>query len=176
MVFGPIRFSIPVAPRSLQFAGRRFTARGGRIRSYKTSDATAYLSEIFLLSKPYCPKVPILGAVELTMGFVFARPKSAPKAYLGRIRHSNRPDADNIVKAIQDVLSKAGFWLDDGQVSDLIIRKRYATPREKACIEIQMREVEYDASDEEAISASVGPALQRAAKTHRLPSVVSPFC
>lgn len=36
-----------------------------------------------------------------------------------------RPDCDNLNKTFADQLSDLGFWKDDGQVSDLIFRKRW---------------------------------------------------
>ncbi len=46
-----------------------------------------------------------------------------------RIRPTTKPDADNVLKAIADGLNGI-VWADDKQMTDVIIRKRYAeTPR-----------------------------------------------
>jgi Holliday junction resolvase RusA-like endonuclease len=39
--------------------------------------------------------------------------------------HWCKPDADNAIKLILDTLTSAGFWVDDGQVCDLNVHKRY---------------------------------------------------
>ena len=44
--------------------------------------------------------------------------------------HTERPDADNLVKSILDAMTRAEVWVDDAQVYDLRIRKfRAKTPR-----------------------------------------------
>lgn len=46
------------------------------------------------------------------------------------IPHTQRPDADNLVKSILDAATRAGVWADDAQVFDLRVRKwRGAVPR-----------------------------------------------
>jgi Holliday junction resolvase RusA-like endonuclease len=37
--------------------------------------------------------------------------------------HTQKPDSDNIAKAILDAITKAGVWVDDCQIADLRIRK-----------------------------------------------------
>lgn len=44
--------------------------------------------------------------------------------------HTERPDADNLVKSILDAMTRARVWVDDAQVFDLRVRKwRGAVPR-----------------------------------------------
>lgn len=43
----------------------------------------------------------------------------------GWIRPANKPDADNLAKHIKDVLGQVGFWEDDKQVCELVVRKWY---------------------------------------------------
>lgn len=40
--------------------------------------------------------------------------------------HTGRRDFDNLAKAVVDALQDAGVMADDGQISDAVIRKRYA--------------------------------------------------
>lgn len=40
--------------------------------------------------------------------------------------HTGRRDFDNLAEAICDALQDCGAIVDDGQISDAIIRKRYA--------------------------------------------------
>lgn len=37
-----------------------------------------------------------------------------------------RPDCDNIVKLLQDVLSDLGIWDDDAQIASLTVKKKYS--------------------------------------------------
>lgn len=73
----------------------------------------------------------LTGPVAVTMDFHMPR----PQAHLlrGSIRanapmwHTVKPDADNLAKAALDALTDMGVWVDDSQVCDLHITKRYAT-------------------------------------------------
>lgn len=40
--------------------------------------------------------------------------------------HTGKPDADNLAKAVLDVLTTLGVWRDDSQVAKLEVEKHYA--------------------------------------------------
>lgn len=61
----------------------------------------------------YVPREPMKGAVALDVTFCF-RVKSAPK----KRYKITRPDTDNSVKLLKDVMSDLHFWNDDSQVAD----------------------------------------------------------
>lgn len=74
-------------------------------------------------------KPPIFGPVELRLNLVCSVPASWSKtkraqALAGEIVPTNKPDIDNVVKAICDALN-AIVWHDDVQVVDLVVRKRF---------------------------------------------------
>ena len=60
--------------------------------------------------------------------FYFSYPKSTSKKHLidGQ-PHRKKPDADNVVKGLKDALTQAGILADDGQIAELVVRKRYTT-------------------------------------------------
>lgn len=70
-------------------------------------------------------KRPIEGPVRIEVIASFAPPASwsqaKRKAWLGR-HHTQRPDADNIVKAITDALNRIAF-ADDAQIAEVYARK-----------------------------------------------------
>ena len=55
--------------------------------------------------------------------------------------HSKRPDADNIAKSVKDGLSGV-LYHDDGQISELIIRKRIAAQGDGPRIEVELYNLE----------------------------------
>jgi len=55
--------------------------------------------------------------------------------------HSKRPDADNIAKSIKDGLSGV-LYHDDGQISELIVRKRIAAQGDGPRIEVELYKME----------------------------------
>lgn len=75
------------------------------------------------------------GPVELKLQIFTGIPKSYSKAKaqaakLGKIAPTKKPDIDNVVKAICDAFNEV-VWLDDVQVVDLHVTKRFG---EEPCI------------------------------------------
>ena len=67
------------------------------------------------------------GAVALYVDFVFPWRKSELKRRLalGRVPHTSRPDCSNLIKMIEDVLTKLRFWTDDSCIAQLTISKAW---------------------------------------------------
>lgn len=68
----------------------------------------------------------LTGPVRLTIEAVYQRPQRRPSlvpaevwATGQRYRHIIDPDATNMLKAVEDGLTRAGVWADDNQVCDL---------------------------------------------------------
>ena len=61
---------------------------------------------------------PFEGAVRLTTWWCFPRGEHHDGEY--RI---NKPDTDNLVKMLKDVMTELGFWRDDAQVASEVIEK-----------------------------------------------------
>jgi len=67
------------------------------------------------------------GPVDVEIAAVFAMPKSWSKKKRDAMAcslHTQKPDADNIAKAVLDALS--AFWTDDAQVAVLRVRKTWS--------------------------------------------------
>jgi len=113
-------FVIPVAPKSLQFGGKRLCVIGGHARFFKDKKATAYQDEIRYRVRDHLPKVPHGGPLCLALTFNLPAPKA-----MKRIGPAvKRPDLDNLIKGTQDALSD--FWEDDSQIVRLFAQKFYA--------------------------------------------------
>ena len=107
--------------------------------------------DFLILCLQYAPKELPTCAVELTIDFMFKRPKSHYRT--GKFSkilkenapdyHKQVPDLDNLVKFIKDAF-KGVFWKDDSQVFLLRARKHWNTSQletYKACIGIGIRYV-----------------------------------
>lgn len=66
---------------------------------------------------------PRKGACRVAVELVYPATKRDRLADGDVIPHAVRPDVDNLVKGILDAMTKAGVWVDDGQVWDLRVRK-----------------------------------------------------
>lgn len=68
---------------------------------------------------------PFEGPVEVSVVAKFGIPKSWSKSRRAEaFHHIGRPDCDNVLKVVLDALNGV-VWLDDAQVCDAIIAKRY---------------------------------------------------
>lgn len=105
------------APRPRAF----FNKHVGGVRAY--TKKTTWSGIFYDHAVKARPAVMLEGPVDLKVEFLFAKPKSARK---GDYWKATRPDVDNLVKAILDGLTQAGWWKDDGIVSRCEIVKRFA--------------------------------------------------
>lgn len=75
----------------------------------------------------------IAGPVQLSVYCRFEMPKSWSKKKRSEsqgILHGSKPDADNVLKAVEDALTDCGVWNDDAQVASAFISKRWSeTPQ-----------------------------------------------
>ena len=78
----------------------------------------------------------ITGPVGVEILFILPRPASAKRAM-----PAVRPDLDKLARAMLDALKTGGAYDDDGQVVDLIVRKRYPVNGERPGAEVLIGEV-----------------------------------
>lgn len=69
-------------------------------------------------------RFPLRGPINV--GLHFRLPRPARITSFGRVPHDNRPDLDNLEKAVFDALTHAKLWKDDSQVCAKISSKVYA--------------------------------------------------
>lgn len=79
--------------------------------------------------------------LEVACTFVFNRPDymHTKKYPAGRVAHTKRPDVDNLVKAINDVLQATGIIKDDSRIYYLSSKKYYSAKEEGPSINIEIR-------------------------------------
>lgn len=124
-----IAFHLPIVPpkATSQGAGKRIVIKDGRPMFFKNDKATGSENDLTLLCSEYRPAAPLIGPIKLQVDFVFPWRKSESKwrRNLGRVPMDARPDCDNLVKMIADVLTKLSFYEDDGQVTSLEVSKAW---------------------------------------------------
>ena len=107
----------------------KITTRGKFARAYIPKDHPihGYKQEVQLAAKvAMAGKDPVEGAVEVAIVFCFARPKSHTKAQRLDDRHTQKPDLDNLTKAVLDALNGV-CWADDSQAFRLRPEKKWAS-------------------------------------------------
>lgn len=72
--------------------------------------------------------------------FIFKRQKkhTVKKYGAGRIKKITRPDLDNYIKAVNDVLQDACIILDDSNIVSIAASKAFGTPAEEDSINIKI--------------------------------------
>lgn len=78
---------------------------------------------------------PLTGPLAVFLDVACKRPKKPSKPM-------PRGDADNYAKAALDAITSAGIWVDDVQVVELTVRKRYAEPGETPHTRIEIEDAE----------------------------------
>lgn len=124
-----IAFHLPIVPpkATSQGAGKRMVIVNGRPMFFKNKKAAGAEHDYLTLCAAYKPPSPIGGPVRLEVDFVFPWRKSEPawRRALGRVPMTTKPDCSNAIKALEDCLTKLGFWGDDGQVAHLTVGKAW---------------------------------------------------
>ena len=109
-----LSFFLPMIPPTVTHQQKRTAVRNGRQYHYEDSrlkDARAKLTAH--LSK-HIPPEPLKGPVCLrTVWFYPLKGKHADGDY-----KTTKPDTDNIIKLLKDVMTDLGYWRDDAQVAE----------------------------------------------------------
>ena len=106
------------------------------IEHFRKPSVQALRNELTLKMNRYRPKQPSEKPIRLTVILYFDIKQ--PKNLWGTYK-TTKPDCDNYVKEIKDVMTNLRFWKDDNQVADLRVVKYYA---EKGTIFIRLEELE----------------------------------
>ena len=125
-----------VEPKSVQH-GARAAIRRGKVHHYNDAEKVGYQNHIILESKHHAPRIPFKEPLVVEYLFLLPRAKSNEDIFPHRIK----PDVLNLAKHTEDALTKAGFWVDDKQVIDMSIRKRFVEPGLPPRIEITIKTV-----------------------------------
>ena len=133
-----ISFTIPGKPKALK--RHRVSKNGGMYDPSSTDKKQTWLQ----IAK-HKPKLPIKGAIEMFLYFAMPRPKSHYRTgkFAGLLkdtapdRHISKPDTDNLVKYVLDVLEK-GFFCNDSQVYSITAIKEYG---EEPSTHIRIKEI-----------------------------------
>lgn len=130
-----IAFHLPIVPpkATSQTAGKRMMIVNSKKTGkpmplfFKNQAAASAEHDILVLCAEHKPRLPLVCPVRLQVDFVWPWRKSESKKTiaLGRIPHTARPDCSNIIKLLEDCLTKLEFWADDSQIADLHVTKAW---------------------------------------------------
>ena len=120
-----IQFTIPGDP--IAQPRPKAQKRGGFVHIYTPDKKIRpYKQAIQLAARTaMAGQEPLEGPLSLLVVFLFKRPKSHTKKQREDSRHAQKPDVDNLVKAVCDALNEIA-WHDDAQVFCLTAVKEWA--------------------------------------------------
>lgn len=113
---------------------------GGRMMHYKSAGAKRTFHRLTESLRQYVPDTPMDGPIRLITIWRFPKGRSH-KHNQWRI---TRPDTDNLQKALKDVMTRLGFWVDDSRVCCELITKIWS---DDPGIEITYERIESDGYD-----------------------------
>ena len=115
-------FQIPGKP----FGKQRHRVSFKQRRTFNTAANEGFERTVGEIALPHFPR-PLEGSVRIEVHATFLPPQSWSKkkrAELIHRPHTQRPDCDNVVKAIMDGLNRIA-WGDDAQVAEVVVTKRW---------------------------------------------------
>ena len=113
----------------------RATIRGKHAGVYDPGTADGWKAIVVMAGRPHRPEAPLDGPLRVCIDLFFPRPKrlmrkSDPDE---AIWMTSKPDRDNCEKAILDAMTQDGWWHDDAQVCDGLVRKFYVPKNGRPC-------------------------------------------
>lgn len=126
---------------------------GGRARVYTPAASADWehyaaleLGSRYRAAYPVEPAVPLAGALGLQLVAVFSRTKALASINTkgiykhgdGRLPHAQKPDLDNVLKAVCDALEKAGVIEDDKQIAVHHASKMWAAAGEAPFVYVRL--------------------------------------
>jgi Holliday junction resolvase RusA-like endonuclease len=98
--------------------------------AYNSPQARGDIETFIAYARPSAPKVPLTGALALSVSVFFPIPQSWSKkkqlaASTGQLHHVKRPDADNCLKFACDCMNSL-FFVDDCQIVKKTVEKKYS--------------------------------------------------
>lgn len=117
------RIVVAIEPRAK--ARARASSRGGRV--HKDRRTAAWEAEFAYLVNDQAPRQPLDGPLRLVVAFVMPRPKRLyrKKDPEGLVWTTAKPDASNMLKAVEDSLQPS-WYKDDSQLVQVEAFKYYA--------------------------------------------------
>ena len=119
-----------IPPKSTHQSGLRIMKKrdGSQfVGKFDTGKSKKIQKELTYFFQEHTPITPLEGPLRLMVKWVYPYRKAEPKKNLhSPIWCDTRPDCDNLVKGINDIMGRLGYYTDDGQISHLDFQKMWA--------------------------------------------------
>lgn len=114
-------FFMPMIPPTMTHQEKKVRVVNGKPVFYEPQELKAVREKLRSHLARHAPEEPYTEAVRLTTWWCFPRGKHVDGTY-----KTTKPDTDNLVKMLKDVMTELGFWKDDALVASEVIEKYWA--------------------------------------------------
>lgn len=114
-----IEFFMPMIPPTITHQQKKVTASKGKPRFYEPPELADARQKLAAYLSPFSPNIPLEGPLQLITKWCY--PISG-KHKDGQYK-TTKPDTDNMIKLLKDVMTSLKFWKDDALVASEITEK-----------------------------------------------------
>ena len=118
-----INFFLEMVPPTVTAQEKKVAIIHGKPLFYEPKKLKEARQILTLALSSHRPEKPLLGALELSVLWLFPKGKSHKDCEY----RTTRPDTDNLEKMLKDCMTRVGFWKDDAQVAREIVEKRWSS-------------------------------------------------
>lgn len=115
-------FFVPMIIPTITDQEKKISVKKGKPVVYKPEELKSAKQKFLAYVGQHKPDKPLNGAVQLVTKWCFP---ITGKHYNGEYKIT-RPDTDNLIKLLKDVMTELSFWKDDAQVASEITEKFYS--------------------------------------------------
>lgn len=113
-----IRFFVPMRLPTITLQEQKIGVKNGKPYKYDTPELKAARVLFRDRLAQFAPKEPLRGPIKLHTVWCYHSEGHGPGEW-----KTTKPDTDNSIKLLKDVMTKLGFWNDDAQVCSELTEK-----------------------------------------------------
>lgn len=133
-----LHFYIQCRPCTATAQERKAYCSAGRVIFYDPPNVKAMKQTLRAYLKPFVPEEPYCCPVRLAVQWRF----SYSRGHHDGDYRLTRPDVDNLLKSMQDIMTELGYWKDDSLVVELFAQKIWHKAKPGYCFTITPLEEE----------------------------------
>ena len=118
-----IQFFIPMKLPSATHQMKKWGVWNGKPYSYEPQSVKDARQKFIAHLAKHVPDAPMQGPLSLTTQWIYPADSKHPD----KTWKTTKPDTDNLVKLLKDVMTTLHFWKDDAQVASEVIQKFYSS-------------------------------------------------
>lgn len=116
-----IEFFMAMLPPNITHQQKKVTVAKGKPRFYEPPELVDARAKLTAYLAKYVPPGKFIGPVQLITKWCWPRGKHQSGEY-----KITKPDTDNMIKLLKDVMTELGYWKDDALVASEITEKFWA--------------------------------------------------